>query len=118
MPGGPMMASQLSPSKAMPFSAKVGRSGRAGERFDEATPSARTLPAWICGSAVLTLTAVSCTSPASRACTAGARAVLHHDLLADTLREFLRQDAAERVGVAAGRVRHDQLDRPGREGGR
>jgi len=37
-----------------------------------ATPSARTLPASMCGSAVLTLTAVSCTSPASSACTAGA----------------------------------------------
>ena len=56
----------------MPFSMKVGTSGSAGERFDEATPSARTLPDWMCGSAVLTLTAVSCTSPASSACTAGA----------------------------------------------
>ena len=47
---------------------------------------------------------------------AGARLVLHHDLLADPFRQLLRQDAAERVGVAARRVRHDQPDRPRRKG--
>ena len=67
-----MMASQLSASTTMPFSAKVGTSGSAGERFDEATPRARTLPDWTCGSAVLALTAVNCTSPASSAWIAGA----------------------------------------------
>jgi hypothetical protein len=49
---------------------------------------------------------------------AGTRAILHHDLLAQPLRQLLCQDAAERVGVAAGRLRHDQPDRPRREGRR
>ena len=54
---------------------KVGTSGRAGERFVDATPSARTLPALMCGSAVLALTELNCTSPASSAVVAGAGAL-------------------------------------------
>ncbi len=67
------MASQLSPSKSMPFSLKVATSGSAGERFDEATPARTHLARLDLRQEVSTLTAVSCTSPASSACTPPAR---------------------------------------------
>ena len=41
---------------------------------------------------------------------AGAGNVLGHDLLAEALRQFLRDDARDHVGRAAGRERHDQAD--------
>ena len=40
---------------------------------------------------------------------AGARAVDHDDLFAERVGEFLRDDAADGVDAAAGRIRHDQL---------
>ena len=45
---------------------------------------------------------------------AGARLVLHDDRLAEPLLEFLGDDARQDLGAAAGRVRHDQRDRPRR----
>ena len=42
---------------------------------------------------------------------AGAGAVIDHHLLAELLGEFLRDDAADDVGAAARRRRHDQPDR-------
>ena len=43
---------------------------------------------------------------------AGAGAVLDHELLAEPLTKLLRHDAGDNVGAAAGRERHDQMDRP------
>ena len=43
---------------------------------------------------------------------AGAAAVLHHHWLAERVRYPLADDAADDVGIAAGRERHDQADRP------
>ena len=52
----------------------------------------------------------------------GARLVLDHDRLADQLLHLLPDEAREEVGPAAGRIRHDQMDRLVgiglREGGR
>src|SRR6185503_1941786 len=42
----------------------------------------------------------------------GAAAVLHHHLLAEQLRHARLQDAADEVGGAAGRERHDHAQRP------
>jgi len=41
-------------------------------------------------------------------------AVLHHELLAEALRELLRQDASENVVRAARRLRHDDRHRAAR----
>ena len=41
---------------------------------------------------------------------AGAAAVLHHDLLVQTIAEILRHDARDAVGNAAGRERHQESD--------
>ena len=42
----------------------------------------------------------------------GAAAIVEHHRLPDALRQLLSEDARHDVGVATGRVRHDQLDRP------
>ena len=41
---------------------------------------------------------------------AGARDVLHHDLLTERARHMVRRDAGGDVGAAAGRKRHDERD--------
>ena len=45
---------------------------------------------------------------------AGAALVLDHELLAQTLRQAVGENARRDVGVAAGRERHDHRHRPGR----
>ena len=44
----------------------------------------------------------------------GAGFVLHHDLLAERPRQVLGDDAGADIGRAAGRERHDEVDRAGR----
>src|SRR5262249_5687252 len=48
---------------------------------------------------------------------AGARLVVHDDLLAPHFREPRTDDAADRIDAAAGRERHHELDDPVRPGG-
>ena len=46
---------------------------------------------------------------------AGTTAIVDHHRLAQALVELLAEHAADNVGAAARRVRHDEPDRPGRE---
>ena len=48
---------------------------------------------------------------------AGAAAVVDHHRLAERARDPFADQAADDVGIAAGRERHDQMDRPVRIGG-
>src|SRR4029079_4129511 len=43
-----------------------------------------------------------------------ARLVLNHERLSETVLELFRENARDNVGGAAGRERHDDLDRPAR----
>ncbi len=43
---------------------------------------------------------------------AGAGAVVDHHRLSERLADLIADDAADNVGIAAGRERHDQPDRP------